>query len=77
LSLAVGTLGAAGPFWDPPDSERKCSGHDAPFLTSTLSLHPPSHSDSLRTIVLAGIAGLVAGALSMAVGEYISMSSQR
>jgi len=45
------------------------------LLTSSLSF--PLLSDSLRAIVLAGIAGLVAGALSMAVGEYISMSSQR
>ncbi len=30
-----------------------------------------------RTLVLAGIAVLVAGALSMAAGEYVSVSSQR
>ena len=29
------------------------------------------------TILLAGIAGLVAGALSMAAGEYVSVSTQR
>ena len=34
-------------------------------------------TESLRALVLAGVAGLVAGALSMAVGEYISVSSQR
>ena len=33
-------------------------------------------SSSLSVIVLTGVAGLVAGALSMAVGEYISVSSQ-
>jgi VIT1/CCC1 family predicted Fe2+/Mn2+ transporter len=32
---------------------------------------------SRTTIVLAGIAGLLAGAFSMAAGEYVSMSSQR
>jgi VIT1/CCC1 family predicted Fe2+/Mn2+ transporter len=32
---------------------------------------------SRATLVTAGLAGLVAGALSMAVGEYISVSSQR
>ncbi len=32
---------------------------------------------SRNTIVTAGIAGLVAGALSMAAGEYVSVSSQR
>jgi VIT1/CCC1 family predicted Fe2+/Mn2+ transporter len=31
----------------------------------------------LRAMRLAGIAGLVGGALSMAVGEYISVSSQK
>ena len=30
-----------------------------------------------QTIVTAGIAGLVAGALSMAAGEYVSVSTQR
>ena len=34
-------------------------------------------SDKQSTIVLAGLAGLVGGALSMAVGEFISVSSQR
>jgi len=32
---------------------------------------------SLSAITTAGIAGLVAGAMSMAVGEYVSVSSQR
>jgi len=30
-----------------------------------------------RTILIAGIAAVVAGALSMAVGEYVSVSSQK
>jgi len=34
-------------------------------------------SASKASILLAGIAGLVAGAMSMAVGEYVSVSSQR
>ncbi|KAK9828808.1 hypothetical protein WJX72_002170 [[Myrmecia] bisecta] len=38
---------------------------------------PDEHSESLHTLVLAGVAGLVGGALSMACGEYISVSSQR
>lgn len=32
---------------------------------------------SNQTVVTAGVAGLVAGALSMAVGEYVSVASQR
>jgi VIT1/CCC1 family predicted Fe2+/Mn2+ transporter len=34
-------------------------------------------SASTRATVVAGAAGLVAGAMSMAVGEYVSVSSQR
>lgn len=34
-------------------------------------------SDSASFIFIAGIAGLMAGALSMAVGEYVSVSAQR
>jgi VIT1/CCC1 family predicted Fe2+/Mn2+ transporter len=34
-------------------------------------------STASSTIVIAGIAGLAAGAMSMAVGEYVSVSSQR
>src|ERR1019366_4463023 len=34
-------------------------------------------TSSKTTILTAGIAGLVAGALSMAAGEYVSVSSQR
>ena len=30
-----------------------------------------------RSILIAGVAGLVAGAMSMAAGEYVSVSSQR
>lgn len=34
-------------------------------------------TSEVRAILIAGIAALVAGALSMAVGEYVSVSSQR
>ncbi|HEU4568033.1 MAG TPA: VIT family protein [Marmoricola sp.] len=34
-------------------------------------------TSSSHTILIAGIAGLVAGALSMAAGEYVSVSTQR
>jgi len=34
-------------------------------------------TDSLTALVMAGVAGLSAGALSMASGEYVSVSSQR
>jgi vacuolar iron transporter family protein len=35
-----------------------------------------THSDSSTVVVLAGLAGLAAGAFSMAVGEYTSVASQ-
>ena len=34
-------------------------------------------SSALHLMILAGLAGLVGGALSMAVGEYISVASQK
>jgi VIT1/CCC1 family predicted Fe2+/Mn2+ transporter len=34
-------------------------------------------SASREAALIAGIAGLVAGAMSMAVGEFVSVSSQR
>jgi len=34
-------------------------------------------TDSSSTILTAGIAGIIAGAISMAAGEYVSVSSQR
>jgi len=34
-------------------------------------------SASKEVILVAGVAGLVAGSMSMAVGEYVSVSSQR
>src|SRR3989344_8970013 len=34
-------------------------------------------SSSLQYILVAGVAGMFAGALSMAVGEYVSVSTQR
>lgn len=34
-------------------------------------------ADQTKTVILAGFAGLIAGALSMAAGEYVSVVSQR
>ncbi len=34
-------------------------------------------SASEQAILIAGVAGLVAGSMSMAVGEYVSVSGQR
>lgn len=34
-------------------------------------------TDDLRTIIIAGVAAIIAGAISMAAGEYVSVSSSR
>ncbi|HEY5955835.1 MAG TPA: VIT family protein [Polyangiaceae bacterium] len=51
--------------------------NDAIVSTSSLMLGVASSSASMRDILVAGVAGLVAGAMSMAAGEYVSVSSQR
>jgi VIT1/CCC1 family predicted Fe2+/Mn2+ transporter len=50
---------------------------DGIVSTSSLMLGVLAAKASHSAILTAGIAGLVAGALSMAVGEYVSVSSQR
>jgi len=44
---------------------------------ASLMIGVAAASASNETILVAGVAGLVAGAMSMAVGEYVSVSSQR
>ena len=51
--------------------------NDGIVSTSSLMLGVLAASQSDTAILTAGIAGLVAGALSMAAGEYVSVSSQR
>jgi VIT1/CCC1 family predicted Fe2+/Mn2+ transporter len=51
--------------------------NDGIVSTGSLVLGVAASGASGATIVTAGIAGLVAGALSMAAGEYVSVSSQR
>lgn len=50
---------------------------DAIVSTSSLMIGVAASSASKVAILVAGVAGLVAGAMSMAVGEYVSVSSQR
>jgi VIT1/CCC1 family predicted Fe2+/Mn2+ transporter len=50
---------------------------DAIVSTASIIIGVAATSASKGTILVAGIAGLVAGAMSMAVGEYVSVSSQR
>jgi VIT1/CCC1 family predicted Fe2+/Mn2+ transporter len=51
--------------------------NDGIVSTSSLMLGVLAASQSDKAILTAGFAGLVAGALSMAAGEYVSVSSQR
>jgi VIT1/CCC1 family predicted Fe2+/Mn2+ transporter len=50
--------------------------NDGLISTSSLIVGVASASTSQAAIMLAAVAGLVAGALSMAAGEYVSVSSQ-
>ena len=49
---------------------------DGILSTASLLVGVAAAGSSRLQILLAGVAGLVAGALSMAVGEYVSVSSQ-
>lgn len=50
--------------------------NDGIVSTSSLILGVAAANTTLSDIMLAGIAGMVAGAMSMAAGEYVSVSSQ-
>jgi len=50
--------------------------NDGILSTASLAIGVAAASDSRDPIVLAALAGVVAGALSMAAGEFVSVSSQ-
>jgi len=50
--------------------------NDGIVSTASLIIGVAAASTSHENILLAGVAGLVAGAMSMAAGEYVSVSSQ-
>ena len=50
--------------------------NDGILSTASLAIGVAAASDTREPIMLAAVAGLVAGALSMAAGEYVSVSSQ-
>ena len=50
---------------------------DAIVSTASLMMGVAASAASPRSIFIAGVAGMVAGAMSMAAGEYVSVSSQR
>lgn len=51
--------------------------NDGIISTACLILGVAAADATRNTIITAGVAGLVAGAASMAIGEYVSVSSQR
>jgi len=51
--------------------------NDGIVSTASLMLGVSTASSNKTDVLTAGIAGLAAGALSMAIGEYVSVSSQR
>ena len=51
--------------------------NDGIVSTSAIVVGVGAASNSLPLILTASVAGLIAGALSMAVGEYVSVSTQR
>ena len=50
--------------------------NDGILSTASIAIGVAAASDNRETIILATLAGLIAGALSMAAGEYVSVSSQ-
>lgn len=50
--------------------------NDGILSTASIIIGVAAASDGRTAILLAGVAGLTAGALSMAAGEYVSVSSQ-
>jgi VIT1/CCC1 family predicted Fe2+/Mn2+ transporter len=50
---------------------------DGVVSTTSLMIGVAASSASNDAVLVAGVAGIVAGAMSMAVGEYVSVSSQR
>src|ERR1700712_3027012 len=51
--------------------------NDGIVSNASLMLGVTAANSSTKAVLTAGIAGLFAGAFSMAVGEYVSVSSQR
>ncbi len=50
---------------------------DAIVSTSSLMIGVAASAATTQSILISGVAGLVAGSMSMAVGEFVSVSSQR
>ena len=84
----IGTADVSSPLLEP--DEHQHFSQRAPWLragvlgandglvsVASLMIGVGGGSSALHIMILAGLAGLVGGALSMAVGEYISVASQK
>lgn len=84
----IGSADATSPLLEPDEHDH--FSQRAPWLragvlgatdglvsVASLMIGVGGGSSALHLMILAGLAGLVGGALSMAVGEYISVASQK
>ena len=65
---------AGGPVWL---RAAALGANDGLISTASLMIGVAGANSTRSTILVVGIAGLTGGALSMAAGEYVSVSSQR
>lgn len=80
LAMAVDTNDYLAPHYVQRSSWIRAAvlgANDGILSTSSLSIGVAVAGGAREPLVLATIAGLVAGALSMAAGEYVSVSSQK
>ncbi|HET8958955.1 VIT family protein [Nocardioides sp.] len=89
MSIDTGSLDTpVGPHGDEPHDDSISSrlnwlragvlgGNDGIVSTAGLVMGVAGATSDRTTILIAGIAGVAAGALSMAAGEYVSVSTQR
>ena len=89
MSIDAGSLDTpVGPHEDEPHVDSFSSrlnwlragvlgGNDGIVSTAGLVMGVAGATSDRTTILIAGIAGIAAGALSMAAGEYVSVSTQR
>jgi len=57
-------------------ARRRVGANDGIVSTASLVVGVAASQATHSQIIVAGVAGLVAGAMSMAAGEYVSVSSQ-
>jgi len=56
---------------------RRARGHDGIVSTASLVLGVAAAGADHRTVLMTSVSGLIAGAMSMAAGEFVSVHSQK